>query len=423
MSHPSSIEHIARWAKSREDLGPGVYQITSGRRDHRHAYYTINAWSPDQSSLLLLRHDREKTAAEVCVLSTATGEIRKVGTSTRWNAHAGAFQQWLGTTGRLFYVSHNEEGNDVVVTVNADGSDERVIPTPGITVWQSAVDGRHVFATTNMSELFGPDDSIAPRHDKGIVRVDLETGKQEVIFSLEDALALHPERDRIKDFHLNPKQIVTHPTGPRIFFNLVNQPWDLSGREDRTRGMYSLDEDGGYPAYVGSISDHPQWDPKGDRIVANVRDMNGKRRFGIYPGDGDGLLYYVPETPGSGHPSLSHCGLWVCSDGRGLPDGRSGMVLAHVQTGREILAVSAQHHSQNASFKNYRDLPEDQSLMSVQSTLIKGNRQRWTTHLHPTWSRDGKTVLFNVDETDAASQLFVLDVEAALRAGESSPPQ
>jgi len=354
-------------------------------------------------------------------MDTATGEIVPWAKSLRWNGHSAARQQWSGKSGRLFFETKDAEGRNGFVTMEADGSNQRMLAPPGVSTWKCSPEGRFVFATTADHVIFGPDDSLTPRHDKGIVRVDLETGEQKLVFSIEDAIAMLPDSESIKDFHLHPKQIVIHPTLPRLLFNLVNVPWDLTGREHRVREMFTVGLDGSDPAYLGKISDHPQWDPSGDRVVANVHDINDKRRFGIYPGNGKGLLHYLPKTKGAGHPSLSPCGEWVCSDGRGLPDGRTALIFCHVTSGKEIIAVSAQHHSENANRAAYRNLSGDTSVMSVRPGIEAGNMHRWTTHLHPTWSRDGKTVLFNLDEEDKAGQLYVLDVEAALRSGRETP--
>lgn len=413
----TSIETLAQWAKPREDLGRGVYQLTTGPQDHRHAYYTICAWSEDQSKLLLLRHDRENPDAEVCILHTSTGEIEVIGDTNRWNPHTAARQQWQGNTGRVLYETRDDNGLRTIVSVFPDGAEPRLIPSPDVEFWKSSPDGTFVFGATARGKLFARDDSIEPRHDKGVVSVDLQTGETKLVFSLEQALALHPQREKITAYHLYPKALIVHPTRKRLLFNLVNGPWDMAGREERIRGIFTVGFNGSEPAYLGEIIHHPNWDPSSDRIVVNVRDINNTLRFGLYRGDGGGLLEYVPGTEGTGHPSMSPCGRWICSDSRRLPENRNGLIFCDVATGREIIAASVINHSAGYGRGRFSKLADGESVMAAQpgdGSQSNTRTRPWITHLHPTWSRDGKTVLFNVDETGEATQLFALDVDVAL---------
>ncbi len=51
MDVPTEAAMLARWAKPKFDLGRGVYQVTDGEQEHKHAYYYLCPWSPDGQTL------------------------------------------------------------------------------------------------------------------------------------------------------------------------------------------------------------------------------------------------------------------------------------------------------------------------------------------------------------------------------------
>lgn len=399
---------LARWAEPVPEMGCGVYRVTHGPKEHKHTYHLFCPWSLSQGLLLLLRYDRVSPEAEVCVLDADTGEIRAVGLSRRWESHGAAFQQWQGN--RILYRSTDEDG-PTAVTVGPDGSDEREYRTDDLSADCCSPDGSWVYGATPVEHMF-PDDEIGPRHDKGLGRTNLDTGESELVLSIERALAVVPHADEIAPCHLYAKMIIHHRRLPRVLFNLTNTFWDRDDKEPRIRCIISVDADGSNPAYVGRILHHPNWHPTEDRILANVLDCNEAVRFGLYRGDGQDLLEYVPATDGSGHPSFSPDGRWLCTDGG---HGTTSTVIfcdpriGEVTVAAEFEAVSDGY----ASFKAIDGRAPDETVSQALKRASANRGKTWQTQSHPAWSRDGTAILFNVDLGEG-SQLYAVDVERTL---------
>ena len=408
MSICSAASVLTRWAEPMPEMGRAVYRITHGPKEHKHAYHIYCPWSADGSRLALVRYDRPKQEGEFGLLDTATGDIRPLGRTPNWSDHACARQHWLGDRNRLFYVSDTASGAGFT-TVNADGSDERVFSSPGFEPMTCSSDGRWVYGSTPLSEMF-PNDDIAPRHDKGLLRMNLETGACELVLSIEQALPLLPNADAVGAYHLWAKMVIVHRRLPRVLFNFTNTFWDRDGKEPRIRGLVTVGTDGSAPAYLGRCLHHPNWHPIEDRVLSNVRDFNDEVRFGLYRGDGSGLLEYVPASNGSGHPSFSPDGRWLCTDGAGTGT-RSRIVLCDPTTGALTVAADYEAFSEGyAAFKAIDERATDETVVAAlqRAKKVIGRRIR-QTQAHPAWSRDGSAVLFNVDQGEG-SQLYMLDV-------------
>lgn len=67
------------WAKPVPGIGKGVYQLTSGPKEHKHTYYLHSPWSNDGKKILLFRYDRENPEGEVCLLDLETEQMQTIG--------------------------------------------------------------------------------------------------------------------------------------------------------------------------------------------------------------------------------------------------------------------------------------------------------------------------------------------------------
>lgn len=408
---PSAAATLAKWAEPMPGFGRSVYRITRGQQEHKHAYYYLCPWSPDGRSLLLMRYVRENPEADICVVDTSTGKIATVGKTARWNSHSAAFQQWT-VDGRIVYVTGSADRVNVVV-VQSDGSGERSYLASGLDD-QVCVspDGRWVYSASPMAEMF-PGDAIAQRDDKGLIRMNLKTGESELILSIDQALAVVPARDAIASFHLYFKRIIPHPHLPRLLVNLTNALWDVGGKERSVRTIISVNLDGSAAAFVGTIVHHPCWHPLEDCVVANVRDDAGKLRFGLLRSATPESPEHIPAAPGSGHPSFSPDGRWLCTDGAG-PDGKM-VVFCDPRTGE--FTVAAEVSGVGADYATFKALSERKQGDTVIDALARAGTatgKTWQTHGHPVWSPDGSAVLFNAD-TGQGSQLYFVDVEGTLK--------
>ena len=143
-------------------------------------------------------------------------------------------------------------------------------------------------------------------------------------------------------------------------------------------------------------------------------DLSDTVRFGLYPGDGQGLLEYVPAAPGSGHPSFSPDGRWICTDGAGEGT-RSTVVLCDPGTGRVRVAADYEAVSDGyASFKAIDQRAPGETVIQALNRASSNRGKVWQTQAHPAWSRDGSAIIFNAD-LGQGSQLYVLDVARTLQ--------
>lgn len=396
------------------EMGTSVYRLTQGPMEHKHMYHVASPWSSDQTLLVLMRYDRNQSDAEICVQDAGTGELRVVGRSSHWNTHSTAMQKWQGDSGRIFYEAAKQNGSVTVVSVFPDGSEERRFTTTTAEGFLTcSPDGRYAYGATPLRQMF-PDDKLAPREDKGVMRLDLETGQCELVFSVAQAVAFLPEAGDLTRCHLYCKMMLPHPRSGRLLFNLVNSFWDRAGSEPRVRALVTVNPDGSKPVHLGRALHHPNWHPTENRVVVNVKDFNGVTRLGLYNGDGTGLLEYVPATKGSGHPTFSPDGQWLFTDGRSYPDGTSYAIFCDPKTGREI--VGTVYKAISAGYATFKAIDERRPGESVAAALERSEGEAKTTrqtHGHPAWSRDGSAVLFNADLGDG-SQLYAVDVHRTL---------
>lgn len=266
-----------------------------------------------------------------------------------------------------------------------------------------------------------PDDKIEQENNKGVLRVNLDTGERELVISIEECRKVLPDADKVASYHLYPKMLVVHPRSGRVLFNFVNSLWDTAGREPSVRSLITTNSDGSSPAYLGGVLHHPNWHTIDDRVIGNVRDFNDKVRFGFYNGDGSGLLEYVPHTTGSGHPTISPDGKWICTDGKGGTDFDNSVILCDPVSGKEIYIAAFKAVSDRyAVFEAMKNLKECEGVLAGLKSAKKDGRE-WQskenrqTQCHCAWSRDGSAILFNTDTGDGrGSQLFMVDVEKSL---------
>jgi len=411
----SDLSRIVKWAEPMPDMGPAVYRLTNEEKEHKHTYHLFCPWSPDRNLLLLSRYDRKNPELEICVVDTDSGVIQVIDHSQQWDTHSAAFQQWLGDQNRILYRYCNDNGRYEFATVNPDGSGRKIHNPDNFAMSHASSDGQWVYGLTPHEVLF-PDDKLTDRHDKGVLRYNLETGEQELVFSVEDAMKVIPQTNDYEDCHVHPKMLILHRKTGRIVFNLVNTFWDRDGTEPRIRLLITMNADGSEPACLGGVLHHPNWHSSDDRIICNVKDFNDDVRFGFYRGDGTGLLEYVPETQGSGHPTISPDGQWICTDAGSDKAGcDSKVILCDPVSGRElILAEYGACSDGYASFKKIDNRREGETV--IQSLLeAKKSRNNWQTQAHPAWSRDGSAIIFNRDAGNGkGSQLYVIDVQSSI---------
>lgn len=401
------------WAEPKPDLGSAVYQLTKPPREHKHAYHTVCPWSSDQRDLALIRYDRTDPEADICLLSWETGDIRPIGTTRRWNWHSGAFQQWQGNRRRVVYTDMDGD-QQLIVSRDADGDDHRVYPV-SIGMNMVSPDGSFLVGHDFLYEAF-PNDELGDRSRRGMHRLDLETGETSLIVSVDQALAVTPDREQIKDYHLFLKMSLIHRSRPLILFGMVNAIVGVNLGEPLVKYIYAVNVDGSDLRFLGRYGNHPNWHPTEPLVIANTDDDEGRHRYALYdvnrPGEIDFVEPYVKKS-GGGHPAFNPDGTLFSNDGSdgdyrtlnlyGPSSGRSWRALRSLATARGGYGIE----------QRLANRPPGQGVAETVGRGLENNV--WTSHGHCAWSRDGQALLCNCDH-DGSAQLCMIHVPEAIKA-------
>mgnify|MGYP006294265121 CR=1 FL=1 len=410
MSIPASV--FPEWAEPMPEIGRGVYRLTTGPRDHRHAYHKHCPWSPDGSEVLLLRHNRTHPTGEVCLLDLSDGQMEVVGETTFWTDHEAAQQQWTGRRPCVLF-RIEKKGEDILVRVDTETGERREYPG-NITPDHTSPAGRYVFGRTPLAEMF-PEDRIAPRHDKGLARLDLDTGRKAVIVSLERLVEMHPDTETVRPCHNYVKQTIVQPRTGRLLFVFGNDSFWRAMEEPMVKMLCTVDPDGSDLRMLGSIGDHPMWHPIENVVLFNTHVADVGKRIALVPDDEGEERGYLDDWRGGGHPSLSPDARYLLTDAYNREENEASIRLIDREAGTEY-RPAVMNNPGNVK-AHARALEADYGGKGIVASLRNGIRNVrmgvFNTHCHPSWSREGRFVLFNSDH-DGVSQLYLLDRREAL---------
>ena len=359
-------------------------------RDFFFGYYDKSPWSRDGNSVLYHRVAENKNEVEIVRRNLSTNETCVLGTTEAWNWQQGAMTQWLPGHDRLAVFNRLSENHSLIAEIrNSDNAEWiKQLPMPIQTLrkdGQAAIslnyrrlaalrpDYGYCCEATN----FSPDQ---PDDKDGLFYLDMESGRTELIVSLEKLKTLH-------DFPLlgNPRHKVNHamyaPSGNRLAF--MHRCMHSRGKKSR---LYVVRDDGTGLKLIhdeGGVS-HYSWRNESSLICFCQTLADG---YGYYTIDVD----TGQKTPlakslwpyGDGHPSQSPCGGYMITDT--YPD-RSRMQHLFLY-----------------------DLAKDQvkELGCFFSALRFRAEKR--CDLHPRWSPDGQFV--SLDTTDTGKRkMRILDI-------------
>ena len=410
---------MPKCAEPAPEMGEGIFRLTAGDLNHKHAYHTRCPWSPDGTKLLFMRYDKRKRFADICVMDLPSGEIDVVGESDAWWSHGAASQEWVGDHEVLYPVFNDGNSRLNLIKVNIVTGDTRSFPYDdwghGNVPWNLS-EPVYKFDSSAIEDVL-PGDKPADRSKVGVKRLNLTTGDLELIVTLEDIIALHPDADEIKNYHLYTKMEIPHPTEKRILFGLVNSVHDKIYGEPRIREIYTCDWDGGNLRHVGKYFHHPMWHHTEPWIIANVLDFNDKVRLGIYKDENESMLRYL-DFKGSGHPSFRPDCAYISNDDYIEKDGDTyvEVKLFDETLNDERVAASYKMGNLEIGYTVYEAINNRSGNECVSSVFAESVFNHnpddpscsWSTQAHPVWSRDGRYLLFNADP-DGISHLYVAD--------------
>ncbi len=387
-------------------------QITHGPKFHWFGYYDKNEFDPSGRLVLANqvsfegRSPTKDDEIEVGYVDTTKDDTWiPIGTSKAWGWQQGCMLQWVGDTGREVLWNDREGDRFVCRIYDLKTKQTRNIDRP---VYSISKDGR-IGLSLNFSRLdnlrpgYGYEGlsdinvaTHAPEND-GIWRVDLQTGKSELIFSHAQSAAIAWPNGGTRDeaWHyfnhllLNPsgnRFIVLHRYRPRF------EPATLKFEGNFVTRMFTVGIDGSNPYILdpSGFTSHFIW--KDDQFVTmftrpaglpegfyQMRDQSiSFRRIGETSMKVNGHNTYLPEPYGE----------WILNDC--YPDGKSSrqtVYLYHPATNRRI------------------DLGHFPSPMSY--------RGEWRCDTHPRASMDGHTIAIDSPHS-SGRQVYLLDIRELL---------
>lgn len=348
-----------------------------------HSYHAVPAWNPDGTLLLYLGVDEPGRAADVVVQELRTGRETVLGSTTDYNFHCAAWQQWVLGGKAVVYGRGTEEGHDLLYLAHLD--------RPG------AARALRNFPDCNLRNIctndrYGTGNGPSPRGE-AIQRFDFLEEKSEVIVTMEEALKLYP-----REYYEKPEgglsyvfsHAVTNHDDTRMFFKIGKQhPTREYGYPD-WGAFYAMDLPAGELRCLGNrISGHPIWMPDGRHIlnVKNPLDGSDNRWIVLWDsvtGADERIVDQVVEGPF--HPALSPNQRYVVMDSFTRDGLCSPIYVLDLQSG-EVREIARLKHV-------FRGTPY--------SAITRGQP-------HPSWSPDGRQVLVNCNETGERMGMYVLD--------------
>ncbi len=383
---------------------PPIRAITRGQRFHWFGYYDKLEFDPSSRFVLSNQVDfehrspRREDQIRVGMVDTEDGDRwTELGTSLAWNWQQGCMLQWL--PGSKTEVLWNDREGDRFVCHIADikSGKRRTIPHPVYCVspdgrWGLAPDFRRLNDTRPGYGYAGlPDpnrEKLAPE-DAGIWKVDLRTGKQELLLSFADTARIaYPG-----GFSQGAKHWFNHllfaPDGKRFIF-LHRWRGDKEGRGFSTR-MFTAGLDG---------KDLHILDPHGKTSHFIWRDPQHVLAWAWHPSHGDRFYLYQDRTDKvevigkevmtvNGHCTYLPGNRWILNDTYPDPQRLQHVFIYEVATGRRVPL---------GSFHSPREYAGE-----------------WRCDTHPRFSPDGNRVVIDSPHGGNGRQLYLIEIGALIR--------
>ncbi len=404
-----------------------VWCVTPERAGCIHRFFDTSPISPSGRYLAVFQlpfEDRPPQPGEkgnVCIVDLKTGADRVVAESSGWEPQMGANINWGASDESLYF-------NDVDSGTLRPFS-WRFNPLTGErrrmegAVYHASPDGRWLISA-NMTTMgktqpgYGvcvPRESvrrnIGPVEDDGFYLTDTGTGRCKLLASTARLLAQAdppvridaPDRQEIYGFHckFNPQSDLLM-LSLRWFPAADGPQWNMFAADHSavrfawvTMGLHG----GPIHCAVGPEQwekggHHATWFPDGRRISMNLDiDREGVLRFVEVHHDGSDLRKILPDTPGSGHPTVYPGGLRLLTDTytrekTAFGDGTIPLRWVDLKTGDEVVVVRIN------------------TLQPCEDPVMRVDP-------HPAWDRTGRYVTFNAF-VGGTRRVFVADMRDRL---------
>ena len=409
---PWRLRHgLEHWVESScRDRRPGLYRwlhfgqardrldaVTSGPRHHFFGYYDKCPWNA--SGTLLLAHEAAFNDRPPGVDDSVTiGMVRLnernhfqvLASSRAWNWQQGSMLQWHpGDPDRLIVHNDRRDGHFVAVVRDTEGRELNVYDRP---IYAMSPEGRYAYSV-NFSRLYthrpgygyagGADRWAGDPHpkDDGIHRLDLLSGRSELIVSLDELARIGSNGDARNAFQwINHVQVA--PDGSRLGFFHICRVGDGGWRAR----LFSSASDGADPTCLldADVVSHYDW-LDNRRILIWAKDQGQPGHFWLVDAPQNGRSAVgAGVLVEDGHVSFSPDRRWVLNDT--YPD---------------------RHDMRTLMLFRWADGER------IDLARLHSPKSRWwgeiRCDLHPRWSRDGRQVC--IDSVHSGErQMYVADV-------------
>ena len=387
-------------AASEPDKLPPVRQITRGPKHHWFGYYDKLEFDPSCRYVLGMEIDFEHRSPKPDDM-IAVGMVDledndrwiELGHTRAWCWQQGCMLQWRpGSQSEVLW--NDRQGDRFVCHVlDVNTRRKRTLPHP---VYTASPDGRWAVSpdfrrVNDMRPGYGyaglPDPAaevLAPS-DSGIFRVDLDTGRQELVVSLADVAKIPFDKYDLTGAKHYFNHLLVSPDGSR--FEFLHR-WRMEGLRSFGTRMLTAAADGSDLRVVdpSGYTSHFIWrDPR--HILAWSRHESHGDAFYLYEDRQGGRIEVVGQgvMTRNGHCTYLPGEEWILNDTYPDRPGRNQTpYLYHVATGRVV------------PLGNFHLPPEYTG--------------EWRCDTHPRFSPDGRSVVIDSPHTGEGRQLHLIDI-------------
>jgi hypothetical protein len=403
------VAGLASAWNARADVGetlPPVRAITRGPKHHWFAYYDKLQFDPTNRLVLgneVAFEHRSPTAADEIAVGyvdlSRDDQWTEIGTSHAWNWQQGCMLQWMpGDSPRVIWNDRGSNGDYVSHILDTSSGERRTLPSP---IYALSPDGKSAIVTdfrrlNDVRPGYGypglPDpfrDEAAPERS-GVWRVDLETGRRELIVSIATLFQFGDITDEMRRSKHWFNHLLYNTNGTRIVFLHRWATPEMGTKNRRTRmitanvdgsDLFVLDPSGYTSHFVWRDERHIlAWsrhrDQPGFYVFRDKSDVVEPVGAGILAQDGH--CTYVPQTRDA----------WILSDTYPDRERKQHPYLFHPATSRK---VPLGHFLSPAPYTG-----------------------EWRCDTHPRTSRDGRFAVIDSPHGGTGRQMHLIDLSGAL---------
>lgn len=380
---------------AREEQLPPTRAITRGPKFHWFGYYDKLQFDPSSRYALGMEVDFEHRSPKADdLIDVGMIDLHdndrwiRLGRTTAWCWQQGCMLQWLPGSKTEVLWNDREGGNYVCRLLDVKSGKLRTIPHP---IYAVSPDGKSAIATDfrRLADLrpgYGYNGIRDPNSDQltpknaGIWRVDLNSGKQELILSIDAVARFGRQLPSMKDTKHWFNHLLFNPDGSRFVFL---HRWVVGkGRETR---MLTADPDGTNLRVVddNGMTSHFIWRDPRHILAWSNRAPHGKGFFLFEDGGPSIELIGKGVMTQDGHCSYLPGNAWILNDT--YPDAKrlQHPYLYHVKSGRRV--------------------PLGHLLSPA------GYTGEWRCDTHPRFSPDGRSVIVDSPH-QGGRQLHLIDI-------------